>query len=52
MISENEGQDLLEIVNGSEVKLGKEKPNGTLRKWYIKAGKTLFAVKTTIKKTS
>ncbi|KAH0665503.1 hypothetical protein KY290_027735 [Solanum tuberosum] len=48
MTSYMEGQDLWEVVNGNEVKPGEEEPNGTLIKWKIKAGKTLFALKTTI----
>jgi len=48
MTSYMEGQDLWEVVNGSEVKSGEEEPNGALRKWKIKAGKALFALKTTI----
>ncbi|GMI95275.1 hypothetical protein HRI_003196800 [Hibiscus trionum] len=44
-----QGQDLWEIVNGSE----KEQPevedaNYMLRKWKIKAGKTMYALKTTV----
>ncbi|KAH0666163.1 hypothetical protein KY285_027369 [Solanum tuberosum] len=48
MTSYMEGQDLWEVVNRSEVKPGEEEPNGALRNWKIKAGKTLFALKTTI----
>ncbi|KAF3646775.1 tir-nbs resistance protein [Capsicum annuum] len=48
MTSYMEGQDLWEVVNRSEVKLGVEEPNDPLRKWMIKAGKALFALKTAI----
>ena len=42
-----QGQDLWEIVGGDEV----EQPKNVtaLKKWRIKAGKVLFAIKTTIK---
>ncbi|KAJ8767457.1 hypothetical protein K2173_017501 [Erythroxylum novogranatense] len=44
-----QGQDLWEVVNGSEVMSPEiEDANGTLRKWRIKAGKAMFALKTTI----
>ncbi|KAA8547802.1 hypothetical protein F0562_004231 [Nyssa sinensis] len=49
MSSYMQGQDLWEVVNGSEVtKPEAEDANGILRKWKIKAGKALFALKTTI----
>ncbi|KAH0642694.1 hypothetical protein KY289_033668 [Solanum tuberosum] len=48
MTSYMECQDLWEVVNESKVKPGEEEPNGALRKWKIKAGKTLFTFKTTI----
>ena len=46
MMSYMQGHDLWEIVNGSE----KEQPevedaNGVLRKWKIKAGKAMYALK-------
>ncbi|KAK3014224.1 hypothetical protein RJ639_008969 [Escallonia herrerae] len=49
MTSYMQGQDLWEVVNGSEVMQPEaEDANGTLRKWKIKAGKAMFALKTTI----
>lgn len=49
MSSYMQGQDLWEVVNGSEVtRPVAEDANGSLRKWKIKAGKALFALKTTI----
>ncbi|KAE8669328.1 tir-nbs resistance protein [Hibiscus syriacus] len=42
-------QDLWEVVGGGEVtQPATEDANGILRKWKIKAGKTMFALKTTI----
>ncbi|KAH0722906.1 hypothetical protein KY290_005570 [Solanum tuberosum] len=44
-----QGQDLWKVVNGSEVTQPEaEDANGTLRKWKIKAGKAMLALKTTI----
>ncbi|KAL6342770.1 hypothetical protein AAG906_016604 [Vitis piasezkii] len=44
-----QGQDLWEVVNGSEITQPEaEDANGILRKWKIKAGKAMFALKTTI----
>ncbi|KAE8736044.1 hypothetical protein F3Y22_tig00000218pilonHSYRG00253 [Hibiscus syriacus] len=44
-----QGQDLWEVVGGGEVtQPATEDANGILRKWKIKAGKTMFALKTTI----
>uniref|UniRef100_A0A2N9G7D6 CCHC-type domain-containing protein n=1 Tax=Fagus sylvatica TaxID=28930 RepID=A0A2N9G7D6_FAGSY len=44
-----QGQDLWEVVGGSEVtQPAVEDASGTLRKWKIKAGKAMFALKTTI----
>ncbi|KAH9726925.1 hypothetical protein KPL70_008466 [Citrus sinensis] len=44
-----QGQDLWEVVGGSEVtQPAAEDANGILRKWKIKAGKAMFALKTTI----
>jgi hypothetical protein len=44
-----QGQDLWEVVAGSEVtQPAVEDASGTLRKWKIKAGKAMFALKTTI----
>ena len=44
-----QGQDLWEVVGGSEVtQPAAEDANGVLRKWKIKAGKSMFALKTTI----
>ncbi|KAK3033273.1 hypothetical protein RJ639_034347 [Escallonia herrerae] len=49
MMSYMQGQDLWEVVNRSEVtQLEAEDANGTLRKWKIKAGKAMFALKTTV----
>ncbi|XP_024019013.1 uncharacterized protein LOC112090908 [Morus notabilis] len=49
MMSYMQGQDLREVVNGSEVTQPEaEDANGMLRKWKIKAGKAMFALKTTI----
>ena len=49
MMSYMQGQDLWEIVNGSDVtKPEAEDANGILRKWNIKAGKAMFALKTTV----
>jgi len=48
IMSYMQGQDLWEVVNGSEVtQPAAEDANGTLRKWKIKAGKAMFALKTT-----
>nr|KAJ0206902.1 hypothetical protein LSAT_V11C500256870 [Lactuca sativa] len=43
-----QGQDLWEVVGGSETTPPEEDVNGALRKWKIKAGKAMFALKTTI----
>jgi histone acetyltransferase (RNA polymerase elongator complex component) len=44
-----QGQDLWEVVGGSAVtQPAIEDASGTLRKWKIKAGKAMFALKTTI----
>ncbi|KAE8672542.1 tir-nbs resistance protein [Hibiscus syriacus] len=44
-----QGQDLWEVVGGGEVtQPATEDANGILRKWKIKAGKSMFALKTTI----
>ena len=49
MMSYMQGQDLWEVVNGSEITQPEaEDANGTVRKWKIKAGKAMFALKTTI----
>jgi hypothetical protein len=49
MMSYMQGQDLWEVVNESEtLQPEAEDTNGTLRKWKIKVGKALFALKTTI----
>ncbi|KAG8364306.1 hypothetical protein BUALT_Bualt19G0115000 [Buddleja alternifolia] len=48
MSSYMQGQDLWEVVNGSEVSQPADNVNGALRKWKIKAGKAMFALKTTI----
>ena len=41
-----QGQDLWEIIGGSEVEQPREA--GALKKWKVKAGKAMFAIKTTI----
>ncbi|KAE8681718.1 hypothetical protein F3Y22_tig00111310pilonHSYRG00060 [Hibiscus syriacus] len=44
-----QGQDLWEVVGGGEVtQPATEDANGILRKWKIKVGKAMFALKTTI----
>ena len=43
-----QGQDLWEIVGGSESTQPTEDANDILRKWKIKAGKAMFALKTTV----
>ena len=44
------GQNLWEIVGGSKaMELTIEDNNGVLWKWKVKAGKVMFALKTTIK---
>ncbi|KAG6485792.1 hypothetical protein ZIOFF_054357 [Zingiber officinale] len=43
-----QGQDLWEVVGGSEATQPTEDANGILRKWKIKAGKAMFALKITI----
>ncbi|KAK3009192.1 hypothetical protein RJ639_013532 [Escallonia herrerae] len=49
MMSYMQGQDLWEVVNGSELTQPEaEDANGTLRKWKIKAGKAMFSLKTTV----
>lgn len=49
MMSYLQGQDLWEVVNGNEVTSPEaEDTNGILRKWRIKAGKAMFALKTTV----
>nr|GEW40517.1 retrovirus-related Pol polyprotein from transposon TNT 1-94 [Tanacetum cinerariifolium] len=49
MASYLQGQDLWEVVNGNEVRqLEAEDANGVLRKWRIKAGKAMFAMKTIV----
>ena len=48
MMSYLQGQDLWEVVGGSENTLVEEDSNGALHKWRIKAGKAMFALKATI----
>ncbi|KAG6526559.1 hypothetical protein ZIOFF_016550 [Zingiber officinale] len=43
-----QGQDLWEVVGGSEATQPTEDANSILRKWKIKAGKAMFALKITI----
>jgi len=51
IMSYMQGQDLWEVVNGSEVTQPEaEDANETLRQWKIKVGKAMFALKTTIDK--
>nr|KAJ0198111.1 hypothetical protein LSAT_V11C700366270 [Lactuca sativa] len=45
-----QGQDLWEVVGGSETTPPEEDVNGDLHKWKIKAGKAMFALKTTFQK--
>nr|KAJ0224074.1 hypothetical protein LSAT_V11C200095100 [Lactuca sativa] len=47
-MSHLQGQDLREVVGRSETTLLEEDINGSLRKWKIKVGKAMFALKTTI----
>ena len=44
-----QGHDLWEIVGGCETTSLEDDSNGALRKWRIKAGKAMFALKTTIR---
>ena len=48
MMSYMQGQDLWEVVNGSEAMQPSEDTNGMLRKWKIEVSKAMFALKTTI----
>ncbi|KAH0720363.1 hypothetical protein KY285_005165 [Solanum tuberosum] len=49
IMSYMQGQDLWEVVNDSKgTQPATEDSNGTLRKWKIKDGKAMFALKTTI----
>ncbi|KAG6760931.1 hypothetical protein POTOM_034119 [Populus tomentosa] len=49
MMSYMQGQDLWEVVSGCEITQPEaEDASGTLRKWKIKAGKAMFALKTKI----
>ncbi|GMI74964.1 hypothetical protein HRI_001165700 [Hibiscus trionum] len=48
MMSYLQGQDLWEVVNGNESTQPEDDGNGTLRKWKIKAGKAMFALKTIV----
>ncbi|KAK8331913.1 hypothetical protein V6Z11_A10G106600 [Gossypium hirsutum] len=43
-----QGQDLWKVVNGNESTQPEEDGNGVLRKWKIKAGKAMLALKTTV----
>ena len=43
-----QGQDLWDVVGGNEVTQPEDDTNGILRKWKIKAGKAMFALKTTV----
>ena len=44
-----QGQDLWEVVGGSETTPPPATEAEALRKWKIKAGKAMFAIKTTVK---
>ena len=48
MMSYLHGHDLLGIVGECETTPPEDDSNGALRKWRIKAGKAMFALKTTI----
>ncbi|KAH6829301.1 hypothetical protein C2S53_011525 [Perilla frutescens var. hirtella] len=48
MESYRQGQDLWEIIGGIETTLPKEAE--ALRKWKIKVGKAMYALKTTVNK--
>lgn len=49
IMSYMQGQDLWEVVKGTETKQPEaEDNNGNLRKWKIKAGKAMFVLKTTV----
>ena len=48
MMSYMQGQDLWEVINGSEAMQLAEDTYGMLRKWKIKAGKAMFTLKTTV----
>ncbi|XP_048420036.1 uncharacterized protein LOC125468398 [Pyrus x bretschneideri] len=43
-----QGQDLWDVVSGNEVTQPEEDTSSALRKWKIKAGKAMFALKTTV----
>ncbi|KAM1503528.1 hypothetical protein ACFXTO_028754 [Malus domestica] len=43
-----QGQDLWDVVGGNEVTQPEEDTSGILKKWKIKAGKAMFAFKTTV----
>ncbi|XP_021821223.1 uncharacterized protein LOC110762835, partial [Prunus avium] len=43
-----QGQDLWDVVGGNDVAQPREDNSDALRKWKIKAGKAMFALKTTI----
>ena len=49
MMSYLQGHDLWEIVSESETTPLEDDSNGTLRKWRIKVGKAMLALKTTIR---
>lgn len=48
MVSYLEGQDLWEIVGGSDTTPLSQKNAKTLRKWKIKTGKTMYALKISV----
>ncbi|XP_050111787.1 uncharacterized protein LOC126590352 [Malus sylvestris] len=43
-----QGQDLWDVIGGNEVTQPEEDTSDILRKWKIKAGKAMFALKTTV----
>nr|GEU82730.1 sucrose transport protein SUC1 [Tanacetum cinerariifolium] len=49
LMSYLQGQDLWEIVNGSDTTSPlREDANGILKKWKVRVGKALFILKTTV----
>ncbi|XP_076933479.1 uncharacterized protein LOC143599400 [Bidens hawaiensis] len=48
MMSYLQGQDLWEVVNGSDTILPRNDMNGAIGKWRVKTGKAFYVLKTTI----
>ncbi|XP_076954632.1 uncharacterized protein LOC143629170 [Bidens hawaiensis] len=48
MMSYLQGQDLWEVVNGSDTVLPRNDVNGAIGKWRVKTGKAFYVLKTTI----